>query len=72
MNGKSVYPKVFKTPDGRAVSIRRMGLALQAIRKNPGADYPGWEWFPVPGHFIIRSFRDGLNDRINRRAYYAA
>lgn len=33
MNGKSVYPKVFKTPEGRAVSIRRMGQALRTIRK---------------------------------------
>lgn len=66
-NGTSVYPKYFKTPEGRPVSIRTMGKALRAIRKNPGADYPGWDWFPVPGHYILREFQRGMDDRINRR-----
>lgn len=62
-----IYPRAFVTPSGRATSIRAMGRALSVIRGNPGADYPGWEWFAVPGHFILKEFRRGLNDRINRR-----
>lgn len=49
------------------VSIRTMAKALRTIRKNPDAEYPGWGWFPVPGHHVIRDFARGLNDRINRR-----
>jgi hypothetical protein len=64
---RAAYPRFFKTPEGRAVSIRQMARALQAIRANPDADYPGWNWFPTPGHFILREFRRGLNDRINLR-----
>jgi hypothetical protein len=66
--GRAPYPRYFLTPEGRPVSIRRMGAALRAIRANPDADYPGWDWFPTPGHFIIREFRRGLDDRINLRA----
>lgn len=62
------HPRAFKTPEGRAVSISTMARALRVIRKNPDADYPGWDWFPVPGHYILREFRRGLHDRINRRA----
>lgn len=63
-----IYPKAFLTPEGRAVSIRTMSKALRAIRSNPDAEYPGWNWFPTPGHMILRSFRAGMHDRINRRA----
>lgn len=63
-----IYPRAFKTPEGHPVSIRTMARALRIIRQNPGADYPGWDWFPVPGYFILREFRRGLHDRINRRA----
>ncbi len=62
-----LYPRAFKTPEGRAVSIATMARALRAIRQNPGADYPGWDWFTVPGHYILKEFRRGLHDRINRR-----
>ncbi len=65
---RSTHPRFFKTPEGRSVSIRQMAGALRAIRANPDADYPGWNWFPTPGHFILREFRRGLNDRINLRA----
>lgn len=64
----SLYPRVFVTPSGRPTSIRAMRRALQVIRSNPDADYPGWDWFSVPGHYILREFRRGLHDRINRRA----
>lgn len=64
---RAVYPHVFKTPEGRAVSIRQMARALRAIRADPDAEYPGWNWFDTPGHFILREFRRGLHDRINRR-----
>lgn len=64
---KSTYPRYFKTPEGRAVSIATMGAALRAIRANPDGDYPGWNWFPTSGHAILAEFRRGLNDRINRR-----
>lgn len=64
----SAYPKYFKTPSGRPVSPRVMASALRAIRANPSADYPGWDWFAVPGHYILREFRRGLHDRINMRA----
>lgn len=67
-NGKSAYPRYFKTPEGRAVSIRKMGAALRVIRDNPGAEYPGWNWFPTPGYYILHAFRDGMHDRINKRA----
>lgn len=67
MTGRSAYPKYFKTPEGRAVGVRQMAHALKTIRANPDADYPGWDWFSVPGHFIIREFRRGLHDRINMR-----
>ena len=66
-NARSPYPRYFKTPEGRPVSIRKMGAALRVIRANPDADYPGWDWFSVPGHFILREFRRGLHDRINMR-----
>lgn len=64
----SLYPQYFKTPEGRAVSIKKMAAALKVIKQNPGADYPGWNWFDTPGYFIINEFRRGLHDRINRRA----
>lgn len=67
MTGRAIYPRYFKTPDGRPVSIAKMAAALREIRKAPDRDYPGWEWFPVNGWSIIRDFQDGLNDRINRR-----
>lgn len=68
---RAAYPRAFATPEGRAVSVRQMAKALRAIRANPGADYPGWNWFPTPGHFIIREFRRGMHDRINLRASQA-
>lgn len=71
-NARAPYPKHFKTPEGRSVSIRQMAAALARIRANPGADYPGWNWFPTPGHFILREFRRGLNDRINQRGLATA
>lgn len=66
--GRSPYPRAFATPEGRMVSIRTMANALRVIRQNPDANYRGWNWFPTPGHFILRSFRDGMHDRINLRA----
>lgn len=68
MSGNSPYPKFFATPAGRPVSIRTMAKALRQIKGDPYADYPGWEWFPIPGHWIIRSFRAGIHHRINMRA----
>lgn len=65
------YPRGFLTPDGRPVSIKKMSAAMRAIRANPDADYPGWNWFPTSGHFILKSFRDGLNHRINLRGELA-
>jgi hypothetical protein len=67
MTGRSAYPRYFKTQSGRSVSIATMSKALRAIRLNPSADYPGWEWYSLPGHYILRSFRDGMHDRINLR-----
>lgn len=67
MNGKSVYPRYFKTQAGRPISIATMSKALRTIRQKPDADYPGWEWYAVSGYTIIRDFRDGMHDRINRR-----
>lgn len=67
MNMKSPYPRYFKTPEGRAISVKTMGKVLRVIRKSPEKDYPGWNWFPTPGYFILRSFRSGLHDRINMR-----
>ena len=61
------YPRGFVTPDGRAVSIAQMARALRVIRSAPEAEYDGWEWYSVPGGQILRDFRAGLNDRINRR-----
>lgn len=71
VNRLSPYPSYFMTPEGRALRISKMAAALRAIRRNPDADYPGWNWFPTPGHFIVRSFRDGLDHRINMRAEIA-
>lgn len=68
MNNRSAYPRFFKTPEGRPISIRTMAKALRAIRANPDAEYPGWNWFPTPGHMILRIFRDGMHDRINMRS----
>jgi len=65
---KSAYPKYFVTPEGKAVSIAKMSHALREIRKNPSADYPGWNWFPTSGYQILASFRAGMHDRINRRS----
>jgi hypothetical protein len=42
--------------------------AMRVIRSNPDGEYPGWDWFSVPGHFIIREVRRGIDDRINMRA----
>jgi hypothetical protein len=44
-----------------------MAKALRTIRAAPEKDYPGWNWFATPGHFILREFRRGLHDRINQR-----
>ncbi len=65
--GRSPYPKYFKTPEGRAISIKTLAKALRTIRKNPDAEYPGWNWFPTPGRLILRSVMDGVHDRINQR-----
>lgn len=65
---KALYPKAFATPEGRMVSIRTMAAALRTIRANPQAEYPGWNWYPTPGQFILAEFRRGLHDRINRRS----
>lgn len=71
MPRNSTMPRVFLTPEGRAVRPRTMGAALRHIRTNPDADYPGWNWFPTPGHLILAQFRRGMHDRINRRALEA-
>lgn len=68
MNTKATMPRAFMTPEGRMVSIPTMANALRVIRANPDADYPGWNWFLTPGHHILKSFRAGMHDRINRRA----
>jgi hypothetical protein len=65
---KPIYPRAFMTPEGCPVSIRTMAQALRVIRQAPDKDYPGWNWFPTSGHFILAEFRRGLDDRINRRA----
>jgi len=70
-NPKSPHPRYFKTPEGRAVSIRQMAGALRRVRANPEALFPGWEWFPTPGYAILREFRRGLHDRINQRGALA-
>lgn len=67
MSGRAAYPQYFKTPEGRPISVRRLAKALRQIHKDPGKDYPGWDWFPVPGHFIIREVLRGIHDRINMR-----
>lgn len=67
MTAQPIYPKCFRTPAGRYVSIRTMARALSVIRQDPGADYPGWDWFAVPGYFIQHEVRRGIHDRINRR-----
>lgn len=64
---KSTMPRYFMTPEGRSVSINQMAKALKFIHQNPDADYPGWNWFLTPGHFILAEFRRGMHDRINRR-----
>lgn len=67
MSRRTAYPRGFLTPEGRPVSPRTMARALQAIRRNPDGLYPGWNWYPTPGHFILKEFRRGLHDRINNR-----
>lgn len=64
---QAMYPRGFMTPEGRPVPIRTMAFALKAIRKNPDAEYPGWNWFPTPGRMILREFRRGVHERINER-----
>jgi len=64
---KSPYPKYFQTPEGKPISIRTLAMALRVIHKNPDESYPGWNWYPTTGHFIITSVMDGKNDRINQR-----
>jgi hypothetical protein len=71
INDRSPYPRYFKTPEGRPVGLRAMANALRVIRSNPDTEYPGWNWFPTPGHFILKEFRRGLNDRINQRGALA-
>lgn len=66
--GRSIYPRAFRLPNGRYVRPRTIMNAMRVIKANPGADYPGWDWFSVPGHFIIREVRRGIDDRINKRA----
>lgn len=67
MSTNAVYPRVFITPEGRYVSVKVMAKALSAIKKNPEADYPGWNWYPTQGYEILREVRRGIHDRINRR-----
>lgn len=64
---KSIYPRHFQTPEGTMVPVTRMALALKTIRANREADYPGWNWFATPGRMILKEFRRGMHDRINRR-----
>lgn len=65
---QSAYPRVFILPSGRHVRPRTIMNAMKVIRANPGADYHGWDWFAVPGHFIIREVERGIDERINMRA----
>ena len=67
MTEKSTYPRAFITPAGRMVSVSTMARALRVIHSAPDAEYDGWEWYSVSGRQILRDFRGGLNDRINRR-----
>lgn len=69
--GRAAYPKYFLLPSGRRVLPSTMRRALIEIHKKPDADYPGWDWFSVPGHFIINEVRRGIDDRINMRAEIA-
>lgn len=62
-------PVRFRTPEGRLVRVGTMANALRVIRQNPGAYYPGWEWFSVPGYFILSEVRRGMHERINWRAH---
>lgn len=71
MSGRSAYPRSFCLPNGRYVRARTIMNAMKVIRANPDADYKGWDWFDVPGHFIIREVQRGIDDRINMRAAIA-
>ncbi len=66
--GRSAYPRAFRLPNGRYVRPRTMMNAMRVIRANPDGDYPGWDWFSVPGRFIIREVLRGIDDRINMLA----
>lgn len=63
----ATYPRAFRLPSGRYVRARTLMNALREIRKAPEHEYPGWDWFPVRGDWIIREVLRGVDDRINRR-----
>ena len=66
--GRSARPRYFLTPEGRPIRPSKLAAALREIRKAPDRDYPGWNWFPTPGHFILREVLRGIHDMINLRA----
>lgn len=65
---RPLYPRAFRTPDGRMVGVRQFSKALAHIRTHDRqTEYPGWNWFPTPGWMILNEARRGMHDRINRR-----
>jgi len=64
---KPTYPRGFLTPEGRALSIKRMASLLAFCRAHREAEIIGWNWYPTQAWMILAEFRRGLNDRINRR-----
>ena len=55
------------TPEGRRVSLSSYVAAWRAVKANPSATFPGWEWYPVSGADVHLDMLAGLHDRINKR-----
>lgn len=61
---------VIRLPNGKACGLVTYARAWAAIRKNPGAMYPGWDHYPTYGHQILEKIRSGLQDRISLHLPY--
>lgn len=58
----------FVTPEGNLVSRSSMAKALRVMRKNPDAEYKGWNWYPTSGHFIINAHKKAKAEWVTRNA----
>jgi hypothetical protein len=61
--------RVVYLPEGRTVTLHAYVAAWKTVLAAPedATFQNGFNWYPEPRKDVLREFRRGLNDRINRR-----